>query len=298
MEPAFRAEINEEEGADKITEKCEERTGHHEDHAPRNREPVELAQEKRDHKRGLQRADASARFVDADIAGADFDHVAQLHRRNSDCGENFNVDARVHPHQSLDQDLFEARRPRHCDEKEKNRERKVAQPAGAAREINSSGGNCHRTKRHRPAQQSPIRIRLLNQPDWNKHQRADNNQRRPKNARSWRGRRRRVLPAPPENVGGQDRDRPAVTVLRIDRPFEPEPRNDFEPDQRENGDGKPRDRGRLVLDFRRRRRGDSIHAWVRRELSRIRAGREAAPALARGLLPAEWFDRFMGAAVD
>ena len=161
LEAVLGAEIDEEKCPDEIAEKGEQRASDDEDHAAANREGVEVAEEKRDHEGGLQRTNAGARFVDSNITGADFDDVAHLHGRNPDRGQEFDVDERVDAHQSLDHDLFETRRPRHRDKKEQDRKREVAQPASAAGEINSGAGNEHRANRHRPTEQSPVRIRFL-----------------------------------------------------------------------------------------------------------------------------------------
>src|SRR6266446_6147528 len=69
-------------------------------------EKIKLAKKERDHQRGLQRPNATARFFDSDETGANFNDVTVLKRRDSRELQKYDVQSGLRPHQILNNDLL------------------------------------------------------------------------------------------------------------------------------------------------------------------------------------------------
>ena len=99
---------------------------------------VEFAEKKRNHERGLQRTHTGAGVIDADHAGAEFDHVIVCERNSADGITQRDGDQRIGPHQILHERLLDLRRPGNRDEKKRERKTEMAQPIFSAAEIDNA----------------------------------------------------------------------------------------------------------------------------------------------------------------
>jgi hypothetical protein len=106
-----------------IEKKRECKTRENAQRAAHGAQGIKLAQEEGDHQRGLERADAAARVINADHSGSDLDHIAMRNSRNPYRTEQLDGDADVYPHQSLNQRSFDEGRPRDSNEEETEGER-------------------------------------------------------------------------------------------------------------------------------------------------------------------------------
>jgi hypothetical protein len=107
------------------------------DHAAANQgqpvgpaQPVEFAEKQSAHNHGLEGANATAGFIDADYTGADLDDVAVLGSQDVHPAEH-NDRQRGHAmHQTLRQPVFDPGRPRDRHEDEADREGEMTEPWG------------------------------------------------------------------------------------------------------------------------------------------------------------------------
>src|SRR5947209_4906317 len=135
------AEINQEKGPNEIAEKREEGAANYQDEPAQDREPIKFAEKKRHHEGRLERTNPGAGLIDSNETGTDFDNVAELHRRDPDGCEDFDVDQGVDAHQSLDNDLFQKGRPRNRHQEKQNGKREMPQPGYSPGQINGRGGS-------------------------------------------------------------------------------------------------------------------------------------------------------------
>ncbi len=98
-------------------------------------EKIKFAKKERDHQRGLHRPNAAARFFDSDEAGANFNDVTVLKRRDSRELQKYDVQSRHRPHQILNNDLLDPDRPWNSDKKKQKWKCKVPKPGPTADEI-------------------------------------------------------------------------------------------------------------------------------------------------------------------
>src|SRR4051812_19317546 len=175
----FSAEINEEERPNQVAEEREESAANNQEEPAQAGDPIKFTKKKRDHEGGLEGPDPSAGLVDSDETRTHLDHIAELDRGNANRSQDLYVDQSVDPHQSLYNDLFEERRPRHRDQEKQNWKRKVPEPGPSPRQINSGGRGSDRAERQDPTEQPPVGIRFQNQAHRNNHSGCENEQCRP-----------------------------------------------------------------------------------------------------------------------
>ncbi len=127
-----RGDPDQEKSASEIGhERDRERSGDERDPA-RNRQAFQFAKEEPDHERGLERAHSAARFAHADDAVVYADEAALELRRDPEKGQRFRGDRGHDPHQPLHQRGLDRRHPRHRDEDEADRKRKMPHRLPAA----------------------------------------------------------------------------------------------------------------------------------------------------------------------
>jgi hypothetical protein len=84
-----RRDSGQQQRAAHVESKSQDKAQDHKPNPAENREPVKFAEEQRNHQRSLERADATARIVDADGSSADLDEIAVLNGWNPNDTEQF-----------------------------------------------------------------------------------------------------------------------------------------------------------------------------------------------------------------
>ena len=174
----------------------------------------QLPEKKRHHHRRLERADATARLVNAHHSGPRLDHHALADGRRSQQVGSPGAQRRVEVRELGNQGRLDARRPRHRNQEEEQREGKMMDPAPAADQVKRAEGDADNGSGKRPSGKTPVRDHLQEQAARQQRQRqhAPHDQR----ARGSLQRLRRgpVLPALPEQSQAEQGHEPAVSVIR------------------------------------------------------------------------------------
>jgi hypothetical protein len=96
-----RRDSGQQQRAAHVERESQAKAQNHKPNPAENREPVKFAEEQRNHQRSLERADATARVVDADPPGGYLDDIAVLNHWNSKCTKQFDCRRDVKAHQRL-----------------------------------------------------------------------------------------------------------------------------------------------------------------------------------------------------
>src|SRR6266513_4707396 len=118
----MRADPHQNGGAHEIADKSEDAAGDNKKDAAPQVERVKFAEEKRDHQRRLQRADAAAGLFDSDKARANLDDIAVLKCGSTSDVQHENINCRNRAHETLRDNLFCLHRPGHGHKKKQKRE--------------------------------------------------------------------------------------------------------------------------------------------------------------------------------
>ena len=195
-----------------------------------------LAEEERRHEHRLQRANATARLIDPEHACPEMDEIPLGQRRITGPAQQFRRHLRELAHQALRQFRLERNGPGDRHQEEADRPREVPHHRRATGVIDRQQRQPDHLDRERPSYEGPLRRRLGDEPRRQEERgQQEGSPDAPRGVRR-RGRLRTRRPAIPDQVGGQKRDEPAVTILGIGRPIEAQLVDVKEPETAEQGE--------------------------------------------------------------